>query len=278
MLGPNLRVRSANASFYESFPLEPADTERKLIFELGDGQWDLPQLRRELSEVLPRDKTFDDFEVELDFVGLGPRTKVLSARQIDELQMILLSIEDVTERKRWDERQQMLLSELSHRVKNMLATVQAIAAQTARRAPDMQAFQRAFSDRLGALDAAHALLIDGRWHSVRLHAVLALPLRAYEAEGGERVHITGEDFALTPKSALAVSMVANELATNAAKYGALSTPSGRIEITTGLTESDLGQVVSIAWRESGGPRVEPPSASGFGEQPRRPSLWTFLAF
>jgi len=264
VLGPDLRVRSANASFYDAFGADPDDTEGVLIYDLGDGHWEIPELRRRLSEVLPRDKTFDDYEVEQDFVGLGRRTVLLSARQIDELEMILLSIEDVTERKRWEAEQQMLLGELAHRVKNTLATVRAIASHTARSAPDMPTFERAFGERLRALDMVHTLLIDGQWQSVRLHAVLALPLEVYEGQDGARVRITGEDFALTPKTALTMSMAVNELATNAAKYGALSAPSGRVEITTDLTRSDLGQVVLIRWSERGGPRVEPPSDPGFG--------------
>ena len=146
----------------------------------------------------------------------------------------------------------------------MLATVQAIVAQTVRSARSMEEFQQSFSGRIGALSAAHALLTTTDWQGARLHAVLREPLKAYQSRDGERIVIRGEDFGLRPKAALTLSLVINELATNAAKYGALSTSSGRIDLTTGMTRTDLGEAVSVLWQERGAPEITAEPESGYG--------------
>ncbi len=96
VLTPDLRIQSANRSFYRSFNTTPAATEGRLIYELGDGQWNIPQLRTLLEEVLPTNESFHDYEVKLDLAERGPRTMVLNARRLDHVQLILLAIEDVT--------------------------------------------------------------------------------------------------------------------------------------------------------------------------------------
>ena len=100
ILGWDLRVVAANATFYRTFRVDAGRTEGRLVYELGNGQWNIPALRDLLEEVLPRDDTFDDFVVEHTFVDIGPRTMVLNARRIDHLQLILLAIEDRTEARR----------------------------------------------------------------------------------------------------------------------------------------------------------------------------------
>lgn len=96
----DLRVHSANQTFYDTFRVDPAETEGRLVYELGHGQWDIPRLRELLEDVLPENNTFDDFEVAHDFPGIGQKTMLLNARRIDHMQLILLAIEDVTERER----------------------------------------------------------------------------------------------------------------------------------------------------------------------------------
>lgn len=98
VLTPDLRVKSANLSFYQRFQLTPTETEGRLIYELGEGQWNIPQLRTLLEEVLPENEIFNDYKVQLDFEEHGPRTMVLNARRLDHVQLILLAIEDLTER------------------------------------------------------------------------------------------------------------------------------------------------------------------------------------
>jgi PAS domain S-box-containing protein len=100
ILNMDLTVRSANRSFYECFDESPETTEGRLVYELGNGQWDIPELRQLLEEILPENKYFNDFEVTHDFAGIGQRTMLLNARRLNHHQLILLAIEDVTERRR----------------------------------------------------------------------------------------------------------------------------------------------------------------------------------
>jgi len=99
ILGWDLKVKAANETFYESFQVDPAETEGRMVYELGNGQWNIPKLRELLENVLPENNAFDDFEVEHDFEDLGRRIMVLNARRIDHLQLILLAIEDQTEKR-----------------------------------------------------------------------------------------------------------------------------------------------------------------------------------
>jgi two-component system, chemotaxis family, CheB/CheR fusion protein len=100
VLTPELKVRSANGSFYRDFQVSREETRDRPLYELGNGQWDIPDLRRVLEEVLPHDKKFSDFEVEHEFESIGRRTMLLNGRRLDHVQLILLAIEDITERKR----------------------------------------------------------------------------------------------------------------------------------------------------------------------------------
>lgn len=166
---------------------------------------------------------------------------------------------DITERRRAEERQKLMLNELNHRVKNTLATVQSIAFQTLRTARSPGEFREAFEARLLALSETHNLLTLENWEGARLRAVLEAELEAF---GGERRAVieAGPDIHLSPKAAVAVGMGFHELATNAAKYGALSTPVGQVAIRWRVVDGEL----HLDWEESGGPEVETPTRRGFG--------------
>ena len=99
VLNTGLRVISANESFYKTFKVSKKETENHLIYRLGNNQWDIPKLRKLLEEILPKKKVFDNFEVEHEFLGIGKKTMLLNAREIDHLSIILLAIEDITEQK-----------------------------------------------------------------------------------------------------------------------------------------------------------------------------------
>jgi PAS domain S-box-containing protein len=99
VLEPSLRVKSANRSFYQQFGVQPEATEGRLIYELENQQWNLPELRRLLEEVLPQNSAFNDFMIEHEVAGRGRRTLLLNARRLDEVSLILLAIEDITERQ-----------------------------------------------------------------------------------------------------------------------------------------------------------------------------------
>ena len=134
VLDGDLRVQSANASFYRTFKVETEGTENRLLYELGDGQWNIPKLRSLLEEILPRHETVEDYEVEHDFPGIGKKTMLLNARTLRQkegkTQLILLAIEDVTERQRTaqalkdaDRRKDEFLAMLAHELRNPLAAV-----------------------------------------------------------------------------------------------------------------------------------------------------------
>ncbi|WP_445500796.1 PAS domain-containing sensor histidine kinase [Microvirga sp. G4-2] len=173
---------------------------------------------------------------------------------------------DISERKRAEEQQRLLIDELNHRVKNTLATVQSIATQTLRSAADLSTFAGNFEPRLLALSKAHDLLTRHSWTGVCLHELIRQELTPYSGDAASRVRLGGPDIMLEPRVGLALGLVLHELTTNAAKYGALSPGQGRVTVhwTIEETRSGLGNVLQIDWIESGGPAVTPPVKRSFG--------------
>lgn len=170
---------------------------------------------------------------------------------------------DVTDRVRAEAQQRLLLDELNHRVKNSLATVQSIAAQTLRNNPDPATFRTAFEARLLALSATHDLLTASSWRGADLGDVLAVEFRPH---GGDRYVFDGPAVALTANEALTLGLLFHELATNAAKYGALATPSGRVRVAWRADRSGSRPQLVLTWIEEGGPPVEVPQRRGFGSR------------
>jgi two-component sensor histidine kinase len=183
-----------------------------------------------------------------------------SGRVVGAVNMLV----DITQRKQAEEQQQALINELNHRVKNTLATVQSIAWQTLRASPQPEDFLEKFQGRLIALSKAHDLLTQWRWVSLGLGELLDAELAPYALAGQQRVSREGAEVALSPRAALALGMVLHELATNATKYGALSSHTGRIELRWTIEEAAPSRRLRFQWRESGGPAVSEPSRKGFG--------------
>ena len=157
---------------------------------------------------------------------------------------------DITERKRAQERQQLVVSEMKHRIKNSLATVQAIATQTLNRPEERDAFIA----RLHALDRAHDLLTSETWHSAPLSAVVNCALEPFQ-QHSERIITDGPDHLwLNSTKGVMVAMVVHELATNAVKHGALSNGSGQVRLTWDRPAQPL---LKLVWQENGGPEVNP---------------------
>lgn len=389
VLGSDLRVRGANETFYRNFGVDPADTRGRLVYELGNGQWDIPRLRDLLETVLPENESFDDFAVEHDFEQIGHRVMLLNARKIDHLQLILLAIEDVTERslaedvrRAADERlrrvleteavgvlffdttgtivdandvflrmtgyareevqrreltwrrltppewvavseeqmqklaetghigpyekeyilkdgsrswmmfagrqldrgsvveycidisdrkhaemeRELLIHELSHRVKNVFAVIQSLASQTRARNQSATTFREAFLGRLAALARAHSMLLDTEWRGASLKELVDNAVQAYLADHPASIEIEGENIPLTPAPSVAVSMVLHELGTNAAKYGALSHRQGRLRVVWRRVCDGGGCRAELSWEERGGSDVAPPKVKGFGSR------------
>lgn len=167
---------------------------------------------------------------------------------------------DVTERRAAEDHQRLLVNELNHRVKNILALVQAIVHQSFRGTDIPAAARRAFEGRLTALSTAHDLLTRERWEAASIAEVVADALAPLETGG--RVSIEGPDLRLPAKTAVALALAVHELCTNAAKYGALSAPEGRVFVRWRVD----GERLHFTWREAGGPPVAAPSRRGFGSR------------
>jgi two-component sensor histidine kinase len=162
------------------------------------------------------------------------------------------------------ERQKFLTQELTHRVKNTLATVLAIARQTFK-GDAHQAPRETFNGRIQTLSDAYNILTESSWASGSITRVVESALAPYRI-GEERFTISGPDFEITPNQALTMALAINELATNAMKYGALSEAQGRVAVTWTITPADKGSVLRFEWRESDGPQVAVPTRSGFGSR------------
>lgn len=213
-----------------------------------------PYLGREVSVMLAREKDAPPEERFLDFIY----QPIVEAD--GSVSGVFVEGSDMTDRVLANQRQRLLLDELNHRVKNTLATVQAIAQQTLRGASTPETFAAAFEARLLALSQTHNALTDSQWAGAGLRQILVQELGPY---GAERIRVDGPEIHLPARVALSLGMVFHELATNAAKYGALST-SGRLLLDWSL--SDDGETLRFCWRETGGPPARKPSRKGFGSR------------
>ncbi len=362
-----------------------------MVWELGNGQWNIPRLRELLEDVLPANEAFNDYVVEHDFEDIGHRVMVLNARRVDHMKLILLAIEDQTEahqaaaalaeseakfrvlvesaaeavwvtdergvviedslswreftgqtredglaearsrrftlrsvrapsnagarvcrragpldaevrvrraddgwcwarvraapvrdgegrilrwvgmisdisrRKQAEDERELLLGELNHRVKNLFAVIRSLAVQGGGSA-EVDEYKKAFVDRLDALVRAHTLALETRWRSIGLAALAARTLEPYDGNGSDAIEIDGEPVQLEARHALSLSLCLHELATNSVKYGALSTPEGRVRLTWRIVDADAdaGRQAALTWEERGGRSVRPPERRGFG--------------
>jgi PAS domain S-box-containing protein len=171
---------------------------------------------------------------------------------------------DITERKQAENRQKTLIDELNHRVKNTLATVQSLAMQTARHADDLADFSKRFEKRLLGLARAHDLLTKRNWEDAPLDFLAREVVCPLAIGSHERVQIQGPPVPLNPRAALSLTMALNELATNAAKYGALSCDQGELSLVWQVLEGSDHTLLELVWQERGGPPVEAPARRGFG--------------
>jgi PAS domain S-box-containing protein len=172
---------------------------------------------------------------------------------------------DITERKQAERRLDLALQELRHRVKNMLAVVQSLASQKLRHGGSLEAFAKAFQGRLMGLAGAHDLLVETNWAETGLRALILAQLAPFLGRQ-DRLKLAGEDVMLPSHAVLTLGMTLHELATNAAKYGALSTDAGTVEVSWCEEPTADGQQVVLLWQERGGPRVAPPKQRSFGTQ------------
>jgi len=165
-------------------------------------------------------------------------------------------------RRQAEEDRELLLGESRHRIKNTLATVQAIAGQTLRHTPPGE--RQAIVDRLQALGEAHELLTSANWDQAALRDVVERALAPFQRRQSDRFIVDGPTVRLPAATALTLTLCMHELATNAAKYGALSNGTGRVHIVWQPVGHPSPNLVRLSWRESGGPAVSVPERKGFG--------------
>ncbi len=176
-------------------------------------------------------------------------------------------VQDVTERKQAERRQTMMMAELDHRVKNNLAAVHSLAQQSIRSATSVEEFRETFMGRLRALERMHNALARSHWEGIGLLQLVQQTLEAYRYDQGAQVSIEGEDVTIPARAASPLVMALQELAINAAKYGAFSTQSGRVAVRWTTDNADGGaRVLCLVWTESGGPPVSAPTRRGFGSE------------
>lgn len=221
---------------------------------------DQPQVMFAIEQAI-RTKTPFDFEHQVkridDTLGWVHSRAVPVLDEEGEIVEWFGSARDVSERRRHDETQSLLVSELSHRVKNMLAVVQAIAQQTLRNAKNPAEFAASFGGRIQSLSNMHGLLSQSGWQHADFLEILRDQLAAHE---GSRVAASGPPVQLEPQVALHVALMLHELGTNSVKYGALSKTEGTVKVDWSVNDGKL----RMEWRERGGPPVKSPLKRGFG--------------
>ena len=172
---------------------------------------------------------------------------------------------DITERKGVEKHLRMLMRELSHRTKNLLAVIVAMVRQTARTSTDVSVLQSQLIQRLQSLSASHDLLVAEDWTGASIEELIRAVLQPFIGNSSEAVVCRGQPVFVNATAAQNLGLALHELATNAAKYGALSTSAGRVRVTWGFEPDDTGTLrLVLRWEEHGGPKVEPPAIKGFG--------------
>ncbi|WP_152569501.1 MULTISPECIES: PAS domain-containing protein [Sphingomonas] len=246
-----------------------------LPHELGPAQaeWerhihphDLASFRSTLASALDR---YERFALDYRVIGQGGRiTWVQDSGTIvrdenGQAQQVIGLVTDITSQRNADEREQLLAREVDHRAKNLLAVVQSVVQLT--RADDSEQLKAGITGRIQSLARAHSLLAESRWEGVELTALAREEVAPYAEESDGRITLQGPRLTLRPAAAQSIALVLHELATNAAKYGALSADSGRIDLSWCI-EPDGGLL--LVWQERGGPPgpEQPPSRSGFGSR------------
>lgn len=278
VLEPDLTIRFANRSFCQTFAVAPEDTVGQKLYELGNGQWDIPKLRTALETIISGRKTIEAFEVDQFFPSIGRRVMILNARKVhrpgNKIQQVLLAIEDVTERVRLErehaiahERIGMLMQELTHRVKNnlqLIASMVMIEARIHKSGEGKAALERV-SHRIDALGQLYSKLsksdmVEAVDAATYLDGLCRDLVASVQKEGETSVVLkTDIESELIPTDqAIPMGLIVNELVTNALKYAFPSQTKGTVMVTLKrvpgalrLTVADDGKGIDIARADSG---------------------------
>ena len=259
VLDPDLTIRFANRSFYDTFAVAPEHTVGRKLYEIGDGQWDIPELRSSLETVISGRTTIEDFEAEHFSPSIGRRIMVLNARKVyqpgNKIQQILLAIEDITERARLErehaaahERIGMLLQELTHRVKNSLqfiASMVMIEARTHTSGEGKAALERV-SHRITALGQLYSKLtktdtVEAVDAAIYLDELCRDLIASVHKQGDTSIVLKTEiESELLPTDrAIPIGLIVNELVTNAIKYAFPGEAKGTVTVTLKRAQGEL---------------------------------------
>jgi len=264
-LSANLRINRFTPRLADLFSVTAGDEGRPIAdfthrLEYGELAADA---KRVLADLTPAERTIRSQEGRWYLMRMRPYRTL-----DDKIEGVVVTFVDVTDRQeaeaKWEERQKLLLGELSHRVKNSLAVVQSIVAQSLRGSGASQEAQESLSARLVAVAKSHDLLVANEWNGADLGAIAREQLAAYLGRHSSRVRLQGPLVPLPCDQATPFGLLLNELATNATKYGALSASGGRVTMTWEVIQADRGHRLRLVWTERGGPRVSPPTTNGFG--------------
>lgn len=265
VLDASLCVQAASRSFFKTFGVSSYETIGQPIYDLGNGQWNIPELRHLLEEVIPKATAIINYQVEHDFPSLGKRTMLLTARTLHQpdggSRSMLVSIMDATDQHRRDVAKDLLFGELRHRMKNLLGIIQSLASLTTTEGRTAEEYRHALLGRLAALIEAENLAFAEQEDS-GFEELLGRIFAPFSANPHAVVIEPGEPVVLAPHTIMSLGLIMHEMATNAVKYGALSVPTGQVRVSW-LVE-DGGKMLRIKWTESGGPPVATPAASGYG--------------
>jgi two-component system, chemotaxis family, CheB/CheR fusion protein len=261
-LDRHLVIRTFTPAALQLFSLIPADRGRPLIDIKS--RLDGPDLEREIQEVLERKQPIERRVT----ANHGARHYLMRLlpyeRGSGAIEGVLATFTDITSVVVSEERQRMLAAELSHRIKNTLTVVAAIATQTGKHASNLEEYLKTFLGRLRSLAATHELLSRTEWADAPLHAMIERELAPLAEADGQRLTFSGPPVELTPRAAVSFGMVLHELATNSIKYGALSIPEGRLQVSWELRQQKAPAQLELRWVESGGPAPTASAQHGFG--------------
>jgi PAS domain S-box-containing protein len=257
----DLRYQFVSRSYAEMIGRSSEDVTGKTILEIM-GQEGFETILPHIKKVLQGGRV--EYESDVRFQGVGNRVLhvVYTPERDDRGKIVgwIGSINDISRLHRAESQRDLLIAEINHRVKNTLASVIAIARQSFERAESQARGLDAFDDRIRSLARTHTRLADADWAGVPLRIIVEDETAPYSFDGN--VRIEGPDIILTARRALSLGMAIHELATNAAKHGALSTPAGSVRICWSCLQTD--NMIALEWIESGGPALREPRRSGFG--------------
>lgn len=264
VLDQQMCVQTASRAFYHTFHVDPYDTVGHQLYDLGDGQWDIPEFRLLLEEVIPRTSVVIDYAVTHDFPGVGQKTFLVTARTLVDQDSVsrkmLVTFVDATERLQGEALNRLLFGELKHRIKNLFATVRALARQATTEGRTAEQFRDDFLGRFSNLVRSFdvAFEVSG---SLGFRGLVETTLSPFA--GSYAIALNGQDDVDPgPTVLVSLSLVLHELATNAVKYGSLSVPGGSVLVDWRYDPERKG--LQLSWSERGGPPVTAPSRTGYG--------------